>query len=416
MPTLLQQEGALLLEPGRQAECERFITQLQESLTTLVEHLQSAGVVSVQMELQQEGLYAGGKLNGSIDLLATRADGRGGGGRYQVGRQEIPPRGAAGRTATCSWPPTPSCGATTAQALSPALSYFIVMDAHMLSLDHAFFPNAEILKPEGEENAAQYWQRFEQTWRWRKAQFDQGLVEVTVTDTEPTDGIPAGRGRPAPARGQRQLQRLPRAHRLGGERMSASHPLHQRRRRQRQDLLPHAEAGTAADHRQQVTPAGVIATTFTKLAAGELKERVRGALIEAGQLRVANQMEQALIGTVNSVCGEILRRFAFEAGMPPDQQVLDEAQGDVLFYQAMEQALADNKPLMRQMNAACHRLQIIDQQQQLNCGAGGEEDRRRRPRQQPVPRRHPPPGQGQRRCAAGAFPQSQPAATWTGCC
>ena len=36
----------------------------------------------------------------------------------------------------------------------------------------------------------------------------------------------------------------------------------------------------------EVTPAGVIATTFTKLAAGELKDRVRGALIEAGQLGV----------------------------------------------------------------------------------------------------------------------------------
>jgi ATP-dependent exoDNAse (exonuclease V) beta subunit len=116
---------------------------------------------------------------------------------------------------------------------------------------------------------------------------------------------------------------------------------------------------------KKVTPAGVIATTFTKLAAGELKERVRGALIEAGQLRVANQMEQSLIGTVNGVCGEILRRFAFEAGMPPDQQVLDEAQGDILFYQAMEQALTNNKPLIRQMNATCHRLQIIDRKKQL---------------------------------------------------
>ena len=115
-----------------------------------------------------------------------------------------------------------------------------------------------------------------------------------------------------------------------------------------------------------VTPAGVIATTFTKLAAGELKERVRGALIEAGQLGVANQMEQALIGTVNSVCGELLRRFAFEAGMPPDQQVLEEKQGDVLFYQAMERALATDKLLIRQMNAACHRLQIVNQRQQLN--------------------------------------------------
>ena len=119
----------------------------------------------------------------------------------------------------------------------------------------------------------------------------------------------------------------------------------------------------------EVKPAGVIATTFTKLAAGELKERVRAALITAGKLDVANQMEQSLIGTVNGVCGDILRRFAFEAGMPPDQQVLDDLQGDVLFYQAMERALVDNKQLIRDMNSTCHRLQIITRKQQLNWRA-----------------------------------------------
>ena len=119
----------------------------------------------------------------------------------------------------------------------------------------------------------------------------------------------------------------------------------------------------------QVSPAGVIATTFTKLAAGELKERVRSKLIEAGKLAVANQMEQSLIGTVNGVCGELLRRFAFEAGMPPDQQVLDEKQGDILFFQAMEQALSENKALIREMNAVCNRLQIVDRQQRLKWRA-----------------------------------------------
>jgi len=115
----------------------------------------------------------------------------------------------------------------------------------------------------------------------------------------------------------------------------------------------------------QVDPAGVIATTFTKLAAGELKERVRSKLIETGKLAIANQMEQSLIGTVNGVCGELLRRFTFEAGMPPDQLVLDEKQGDILFFQAIEQALAGNKPLIREMNAVCNRLQIVDRQKRL---------------------------------------------------
>ena len=107
-----------------------------------------------------------------------------------------------------------------------------------------------------------------------------------------------------------------------------------------------------------VSPAGVIATTFTRLAAGELKERVRQKLIESGALTTANQMEQSLIGTVNGVCGDLLGRFTFEAGLPPDQTVLEEKQGDVLFYQAMEQVLADDVALVRQMNEVCERLQI----------------------------------------------------------
>jgi len=183
---LLQQEGALLLEPGRQAECERFIIQVQDSLIALVEHLQQAAVVEVQMELQQEGLFAGGKLNGSIDVLATRTDGeeavvdiKWGGRKY---RRDSLLSNSYLQLATYA-----QLRRNNKPNAAPALSYFIVQDAHMLSLDHEFFPGAEILKPDGEENPAQYWQRFENSWHWRKAQFDKGMVEVTVTDTEPDE-------------------------------------------------------------------------------------------------------------------------------------------------------------------------------------------------------------------------------------
>lgn len=183
--TLLEQEGALLLEPGRQAECVHFISTVQNSLTTLVEHLQSAGVVNVAMELWQEGIFTGGKLNGSIDILATTADGKEavvdikwGGRNY---RRDAMLDNSYLQLATYA-----QLRRNNQAKVSPTLSYFIVMDAHMLSLDHEFFPNAEILKPEGLENAAQYWQRFEHSWRWRKDQFDKGLIEVTMKDTEPT--------------------------------------------------------------------------------------------------------------------------------------------------------------------------------------------------------------------------------------
>ncbi|NNC54555.1 MAG: ATP-dependent helicase, partial [Pseudomonadales bacterium] len=80
----------------------------------------------------------------------------------------------------------------------------------------------------------------------------------------------------------------------------------------------------------KIEPHQVMATTFTRLAAGELQERVRSKLITAGQLALANQVEQSLIGTVNSVCGELLKRFAFEAGLPPDLKVIDEEDNALL--------------------------------------------------------------------------------------
>jgi ATP-dependent helicase/nuclease subunit A len=80
-------------------------------------------------------------------------------------------------------------------------------------------------------------------------------------------------------------------------------------------LLAELQAG-------RVRPAGVLATTFTKRAATELRERVRGFLISQGEFTRADAVGSARIGTVNSVCGSLLQRFAFEAGLPTEQRVL----------------------------------------------------------------------------------------------
>jgi ATP-dependent helicase/nuclease subunit A len=93
----------------------------------------------------------------------------------------------------------------------------------------------------------------------------------------------------------------------------------------------HAELTT-----QRVDPAGVIATTFTRKAATELRERVREFLLKQGEYALANAMGQARIGTVNAVCGELLRRFAFEAGLPAEQTVLEEEQATLLLKQAID--------------------------------------------------------------------------------
>ena len=92
-----------------------------------------------------------------------------------------------------------------------------------------------------------------------------------------------------------------------------------------------------------VASSRVIATTFSIKSAAELRERVRQKLLEKGDSQLACQMEDALIGTVNSVCGQLLERFSFEAGLSPELSVIGDKEGKHLFNQAMEMNLSSAK-------------------------------------------------------------------------
>ena len=88
---------------------------------------------------------------------------------------------------------------------------------------------------------------------------------------------------------------------------------------------------------------GILATTFTIKAAAELRERARAKLLESGRVDLASAVGQASIGTVNSVCGQLLSRFCFEAGLSPDQVVLDKPQADQLLKATLDSVLNEDQ-------------------------------------------------------------------------
>ncbi len=87
---------------------------------------------------------------------------------------------------------------------------------------------------------------------------------------------------------------------------------------------------------QTARPEGVMAVTFTRKAAAELRERVRSRLFASQAHGLADALGQARIGTVHAVCGQLLERFAYAAGLAPGQQVLDEDQGRWLIRTAID--------------------------------------------------------------------------------
>lgn len=103
-----------------------------------------------------------------------------------------------------------------------------------------------------------------------------------------------------------------------------------------------------------IRPDAVMATTFTRKAAAELLERVRGHLIRAGRGRDAILIQQSRIGTVNALCGGLLREFAFMAGLSPQIRVLEEREAAALFDCALDQ-VADSSRIAA-LEAIAHRL------------------------------------------------------------
>ncbi len=103
-----------------------------------------------------------------------------------------------------------------------------------------------------------------------------------------------------------------------------------------------------------VRAAGIIATTFTKKAATELKERVRVSLLTEGLSEQADDLANAMIGTVHSIGVKLLKRFAFEAGVSPEVDIIADEDMQVMFNESLAAILHPKR--IKEMEQLAERL------------------------------------------------------------
>lgn len=108
------------------------------------------------------------------------------------------------------------------------------------------------------------------------------------------------------------------------------------------------------DQPAKVRASGIIATTFTNKAAAELKERVRIKLLEEGLTKEADELGNAMIGTVHAIGVQLLKRFAFEAGVSPEVDIIADSDQQTIFNQSLATVISTE--LIQEMELLSEQL------------------------------------------------------------
>ena len=103
------------------------------------------------------------------------------------------------------------------------------------------------------------------------------------------------------------------------------------------------------DEKMPVT--AILATTFTVKAANELKSRIRRELLGKDRIEEAQQVEDALIGTVDSICGRLLSDYAIDAGENPSMSVLPEENAEDFLKRALHETISNRMGAMAPLAA-----------------------------------------------------------------
>ena len=185
-PGLLDRRAAHYRLPGLESARNRLLHTGRRALWQLVRHLQEAGVTSVEVEKYVDGVsFAGVQLNGRIDLVARTP--------AAVCVIDLKLGGRSMRQAELEQNRHLQLAVyghllRMQEGSDPHAAFFILgPGGALLTRSNEFFPGAFPVKRKDVADATEWsgcWEEFEQVWKWRRAQLDTGLIEVTVSGTE----------------------------------------------------------------------------------------------------------------------------------------------------------------------------------------------------------------------------------------
>lgn len=95
------------------------------------------------------------------------------------------------------------------------------------------------------------------------------------------------------------------------------------------------------DPYEPTDPQSLLTVTYTEKAAGELSERMRRGLIDAGRPDAARRVSEAWISTIHGMCSRIIRRHALDIGIDPRFTVFDEVESSIMETEALDRTLGE---------------------------------------------------------------------------
>jgi ATP-dependent exoDNAse (exonuclease V) beta subunit len=93
---------------------------------------------------------------------------------------------------------------------------------------------------------------------------------------------------------------------------------------------------------EHVEPEQVILTTFTVKAANEFKEKAKAELYKKGKFDEASRLDNALMGTIDSVASTLIQKYWYAIGMSPKQGVMDESAKETYINQSIANIPTDD--------------------------------------------------------------------------